>query len=317
MENKNNQTKWKVIIRVIGTVLSILLMVYLFYTTGVEDVVGALKRISAKDLVLIIFLIFLSRIATFLRWHSLLRTENEQVHWKDSLRLTFAGLFAANFLPTTVGGDVIRLAGAIKLGVSAPLAAASLMTDRMVGLFGMALVLPLGLPALFRYMSQMVASTIFWSSFTTFTKKIIDFIKTTTHQIISNFRYWLKHPRSLLLALFFDGIHLITIFFIVQIIINNLGESLPFWEIAGIWSITYFITLIPVSINGLGLQEVTITNLYTFLGGISTSTSLSIAIIMRGLWVLASLPGAFYISGLLDQKKKKLEDDLNQEGSEL
>jgi hypothetical protein len=38
---------------------------------------------------------------------------------------------------------------------------------------------------------------------------------------------------------------------------------------------------------------------------------------MRGLWVLASLPGAFYISGLLDQKKNKLEDDLNQEGSEL
>jgi len=45
-------------------------------------------------------------------------------------------------LPTTIGGDVLRLAGAVRLGLSTSLAAASLVVDRLVGMTGMVLMVP-------------------------------------------------------------------------------------------------------------------------------------------------------------------------------
>jgi hypothetical protein len=297
--NKHNKN-WKIIIRWIGTILSILLLVYLFYTTGIEEIIDALKKISLSRLLMMMFLIFVSRLATFLRWHSLLHIENLKVHWKDSLRLTFAGLFASNFLPTTVGGDVVRLAGAMRIGISGALAAASLMTDRLVGIIGMALVLPFGLSPLFNNLNhQAVDQGINAMAGWAFGKKIVAKVKSTLKKVAENFRYWFKHPKYLLLAMLFNFIHMAAIFLIIKIIITELGESMSFWEIAGLWSLTYFVTLLPISINGLGLQEVTITNLFTALGGLSNSTSLTIAIIIRGLWILGSLPGAFFISGIL------------------
>jgi hypothetical protein len=78
-----------------------------------------------------------------------------------------------------------------------------------------------------------------------------------------------------------------------------MNEMMPFWKIAGLWSLTYFITLIPVSINGLGLQELSFINLFTVFGGISDPTGLSIALIIRVLMMIGSIPGAFFVSSIL------------------
>jgi len=86
-----------------------------------------------------------------------------------------------------------------------------------------------------------------------------------------------------------------------------MGESMPFGQIAGLWSLTYFITLLPISINGLGLQEVTITNLFSVVGGLQPSTSISLAILLRVAWMIGSLPGAFTLSGILGDEKKQSE----------
>ena len=130
---KKSQSKWKFLIRLAGTILSIVLLIYLFYSVGLDEFLASLKNLSIGRIVLVIVLIFVSRLATFGRWHVLLQIESIKVNWKDSLRLTFAGLFAANFLPTTIGGDVVRLAGAMRLGIGGSLAAASLMVDRLIG----------------------------------------------------------------------------------------------------------------------------------------------------------------------------------------
>jgi len=79
----------------------------------------------------------------------------------------------------------------------------------------------------------------------------------------------------------------------------GMNEAIPFWKIAGLWSLTYFITLIPISINGLGLQELSFANLFTLFGGLSDATGLSIALIMRVLMLVGSAPGAFFISSIL------------------
>ena len=110
-------------------------------------------------------------------------------------------------------------------------------------------------------------------------------------------------------ALAFTLVHQLAIYLIITILINGMGESLPFYQVAGIWSLTYFITLLPVSVNGLGLAEVTITNLYTALGGISTATSISLAFILRIVWMIGSLPGALFMGDVLAGKEEESDSE--------
>ena len=313
------QIKWKLIIRWAGTLLSVLLLVYLVLTAGLDEIIQSLEKLSFGTIVAIIGLILLSRIATFLRWHVLLQIDRDNVNWRDSLRLTFAGLFAANFLPSTVGGDVVRLAGAMRIGMSGSLAAASLIVDRLIGMAGMAFALPFGitpmitilkseqspLPGLLQNMAVILRLKGFWSK-----------AKTSIQKVIHALSFWYRHPKYFIYAFIFTFIHMLCIFLIIHLLIVDMGESLSFWKIAGLWSATYFITLIPISINGLGLQELSITSIFQVFGGLSHATSLSIALICRALWIIGSFPGAFFVSSILSGETyskitREQQEDLN------
>jgi len=277
-------------------------MVYLIITAGIDEIIRSLGKLSWGTILAITGLIFLSRIATFARWHVLLQIDKIQVNWRDSLRLTFAGLFAANFLPSTIGGDVVRLAGAMRIGMSGSLAAASLIVDRLIGMAGMAFALLFGVTPLLSLMninqSSMPGSSSnlgFLLGAGSFWKKIKEVIQ----KILQALSYWYHHPKILFFAFLFTFIHMACIFFIIQILVFEMGESISFWKIVGLWSISYFITLIPISINGIGLQEVSITSIFQLFGGLTHATSLSIALICRALWIIGSLPGAFFVSSIL------------------
>jgi len=302
------KNRWNVIIRWAGTIIAIVILVYLFSQIGAAETWATIQRISGWRIAVVLVLVFVSRFATFGRWHSLLQVQDMHVPWKDSLRLTFAGLFASNVLPTTVGGDVVRLAGAVRIGINPALAAASLVADRLVGMAGMFLALPFAIPSFVAYLQQnKTSNSLPLLSAVPFVSNAWNKIKQAFQSVFSNFRYWAKNPLILLRALGFTLIHMLATFLIVKILIEGMGESMPFGQIAGLWSLTYFITLLPISINGLGLQEVTITNLFSTVGGLQPSTSISLAILLRVAWMIGSLPGAFTLSGILGNEKPHLD----------
>ncbi|MCX6071827.1 MAG: hypothetical protein NTU91_13390, partial [Chloroflexi bacterium] len=73
----------------------------------------------------------------------------------------------------------------------------------------------------------------------------------------------------------------------------------------GLWSLVYFITLLPVSIGGLGLQELSATLIYTQVGGVSVSGAVAAALLLRTVEVLASLPGALFLSDVVAARRSK------------
>ncbi|HOE35580.1 MAG: flippase-like domain-containing protein [Chloroflexi bacterium] len=297
---KNTKINWNLIIRWAGTLLSIGILIYLFRQIGAAETWAAVRKISAWRAAAVLGLVFISRLATWGRWHTLLQVQDVHVRWQDSLRLTFAGLFASNVLPTTIGGDVVRLAGAVRLGIGASLAAASLVADRLVGMTGMALMLPFAVPSLSAYLRAGSEVGISHAAGAAgFFPTVYNKVKGAAARVFANFSYWLKHPLILAQALAYTFIHMLAIFLIVRILVEGMGESIALPKIAGLWSLTYFISLIPISINGLGLQEVTITNLFSLLGGLQPSTSISLAVILRVVWMIGSLPGAFFVGGIL------------------
>jgi len=87
--------------------------------------------------------------------------------------------------------------------------------------------------------------------------------------------------------------------------INGLGEIISVWTLASLWSLTYFITLLPISVNGYGVQELSLTYFLVNIGGISLSNSLAIALLTRIIIMLASTPGVVFLPSILSTVKKE------------
>jgi len=284
---KNRQ----LIFQLIGTVLAIALLIFLLKEDGWDEISAAMQKIKLIDLFWVAVLFSISRIAIVWRWHALLRSGGIDMRFKDSAALTFMGLFATNFLPTTIGGDVVRLAGAMQMGFDRAVCLASIAADRLIGMLGMAMTTPIGLVQAWGILKTGTAAL----SILTFTQKSIDFIKRT----LSIFSIWIKKPISVLVSLAFSGIHMLCVFSSIYIFITGLGSHVSFWMIAGLWSLTYFITLIPISINGYGLQELSFTFLMSHIAGLTPAVSLTVAVLLRAYFLLSSLPGAAFLPSIL------------------
>jgi uncharacterized membrane protein YbhN (UPF0104 family) len=294
---KKSHITW---LRWLGTILSVCLLIYLLSQQGWAEIAYAVKQIAWWRFVLAIILVFISRMAVVMRWHVLMRSAETGITFRQSFHLTFAMLFASNFLPTTIGGDVFRLAGAIRLGFDQAISVASLVVDRLIGMTGMAMAFLFSLPIFARSAtnSSLVESiAIPW--FRPFANKILRFLKELTQAL----KVWLHKPASLATALAFTWIHMLCTFATVWVLLVGMGEQIPFWSVMGLWSATYFVTLLPISINGMGVQELAMTYFYVAIGGISTSSGLTLALLMRVLQMIASLPGAIFLPDIIAGNK--------------
>ncbi len=280
------------LLRIAGTLAAVILVVVLAREGGWEDVIAALKKMSPERMALAVLLVLTSRFFVCLRWYILLRSGNVKISLSRSIALTFTGLFGNNFLPTTIGGDVVRLAGAMQLGYDRAVCLASIAADRLLGALGNLFILPFGLiPAmgvLGHGVAQSVALAGLWS-------QGIRFVSRT----LQTFTIWLKQPLALLAALACTWGHAFCTITSMYIFITGLGFHADFMLVAGLWSLAYFITLIPISINGYGLQELSLTFLFSNVAGLSTAASLTIALLFRALYTAVSLIGAFFLPGIL------------------
>jgi uncharacterized membrane protein YbhN (UPF0104 family) len=304
----NNHSKMKnrrtTIIRITGTLIAIGLLVYLLSQMGWEDIQKAFSKLTFYQLGLSLGLIIMSRLAVSARWFVLLHSAEMKISYSQSARITFAGLFASNFLPTTIGGDVVRLAGAVQSKVDPATSTASLVVDRLIGMAGMFVALPIGVINLLANQT-LFTNTRFISLFFTagisngWWTNIWDKSKKFVNKIITAGKIWIRKPGALLLSFLFTLIHMLGIFLTIDILLTAMGEDISFLMISGLYSLVYFITLLPFTINGYGLQELSITFLFHNLGGISIESALTMSIILRTLVILASLPGAFFVGDMI------------------
>jgi hypothetical protein len=274
-----------------GSLLAFGLLAFLIAKNW-NAIILAIRQIPFWRFLLATALIFISRFFVIGRWHLLLRTAKLSISFARTSALTFTGLFLNNFLPTTIGGDVVRFAGAVAMGYDSSIVLASLVADRLVGMAGMATVLPFGLIPLWSWRvgnaTQSISMAILWRKFWGFVVR--------TFQSLT---IWLKKPSSLLGAYGLTWGHLLCYFGAISILLKGLNSPIAFWTIAGLLSINYFLTQIPISINGYGVQELALTYLFVNFAGIGIPNAIALALLHRVVFMIASLPGAFYLPPVL------------------
>jgi len=312
------------------------LLVYLLATQDWAEFWKVLSQIPVTIVAAVLGLMLLSRVAVCIRWYVLLRSGGLPVTAWQCVRLTFAGLFSSNFLPSTIGGDAIRLAGAIQMeegllrsdgsGASdrndtarndtsdpqySAIVAASLVADRLIGMAGMTTLLPMGLSRLINGVKPLSQSglgilpyALVGVALPNWFCRAWDWGWHFVQDALRSLVHWLRQPKALLGALFWTYVHMACLFTTLWLLLTGMGQHISWWMVGSLWVFNYFASLLPVAVNGLGVQELAISYLYTRFGGVSAEAGLALALLIRFLYVLVSLPGAAFLPGLLPRDKK-------------
>lgn len=97
----------------------------------------------------------------------------------------------------------------------------------------------------------------------------------------------------------FNLFHVSMLFGMMWVILTASGEQISYWLVGGLWTFVYFVTLLPVSINGLGVQEISAAYVFVQFGGVEEGNALLLALLVRLLMMMLSLPGALFVNDLI------------------
>jgi uncharacterized protein (TIRG00374 family) len=114
--------------------------------TPVADVMERVMSVSAGPLAVATVLLLLAVLAIGVRWRIVLRQFGADAGMRPTMRYTLIGGFFNQVLPSGMGGDVFRVWYAKRFGLSTGRAFATVVVDRLFGLFAIAVIVTVGVP---------------------------------------------------------------------------------------------------------------------------------------------------------------------------
>jgi uncharacterized membrane protein YbhN (UPF0104 family) len=297
---RETKGEWSWRIRVLGTTLSIFLLAWLLWQQDWQVILEAIQGISIWIMLAIFLLLIIRHVFNTIRWLILVRAQGIPLSFMRAIQLVFSGLFISNFLPSMVGGDVVRIAGLFQGTEKRVAAAASVVVDRLVGAFGMLFVLPFSTPLL----SLILSEGLMVGGFVGVNKDSwIHRIRAGIDKVLASLKIWFNKPGWLFLALCASWLSVFTYLVGVFLLAREIAIPVSLRDVAGAAALTYFITIIPLSINGYGIRELVILMFYTHFGATTEQATL-LALVTRIMFLVVSLPGAFSVGAVVQSKSK-------------
>lgn len=254
---------------VLRIVTALLLLGILGYFADWDQIYRLFHTFQLSQLPLVFGLITLSVLVSALKWGILLRAQNNRVGFGSLFRIYLIGLFFNNFLPSSIGGDGIRIVLAGKYCDRTASATASVVMERSVATVSLAL---LGLggsvfakkpypPAVWLLGMLLLVGIIVTAIL--LTGWVPDFIKRGNGKLgkawvsFSKSAGGLKRqPRALLVNLLLSLLFQIIVAMVVASIMGGLGLVIPgLFDLFFITAAASVLAMAPVGLNGYGLRE--------------------------------------------------------------
>ena len=154
--------KWSTILKI---VLSLVLLVVVLSQLSLAELWNELKNANLMlfGLALLSYLVGVAIRAY--RWQLLLRALGQQVSFWRLVELYLIGMFFNHFLPTGIGGDVVKIYEVARQESNTPAAISSTFADRLVGILGSSLVALVAILVDRRDIPKPIAQAVFIVSF--------------------------------------------------------------------------------------------------------------------------------------------------------
>ena len=245
------------------------------------------------------------------RWHLLLRAQLVVIGTSELLRSFLVATFFNNFLPSNIGGDIVRITDTAKAAGSKTLATTVILIDRGLGLLALVFIAAVGATASRRLAGPLkvhvlwlavgfglaatllavlrpAAFTSLFSPLRLLHRRWVDERLTRIAAALHRFR---DDPAALAGgALGAVAVQLILVAFYAAIA-YSIGVSVSAWHLAVIVPVSFLVQMLPISLNGFGVREATFVFYFTRLG-LPLESALLVSFMGAALIMLFSLSGA-------------------------
>jgi glycosyltransferase 2 family protein len=258
---------------------------------------------------LVLLLYYSGMIINALRWYILLRAQKLSISFLAIVKIVFAGAFASNFLPSTIGGDAVRVVGAQQLIGNWAISTASIVVDRLLNVLAMVASSPFslltfgsGMLHLFdaSWKSAPAAAGILPARFSNWRKTL----QQSWQPVRNALSLWWNQPVYLGIAFVAAWFSVFVVFVAVWWLARLLGIQVALYQVIGVNVITYLLTLIPISFNGYGVREFAMVTLYLQLGA-SVEQASMLALITRTFMLVETLPGVLWLARIMPDVAQK------------
>jgi glycosyltransferase 2 family protein len=294
--------------------VSIALLAILFSRIDVGALWDKARDASLPWLLVALLIYALNVLTATWRWHLLLAAQDVAVPTRKLLGSYLVASFFNNFLPSNIGGDVIRISDTARLAGSKTLATTVILVDRGLGLMALVLVAALGATAAGRMhpAAMPIWPVWLWAGFlvgaaasapavfapdgfgrllqplTVFHPEWVGERIETLTGALARFR---EQPRALAGcfggAVFVQGT-MVVFYFVVA---YALHLNLAFSDISVIVPVSFVVQMLPVSVNGFGVREATFSFYFQRIGQ-PIESALLMSLVAQALIMLFSLSGA-------------------------
>ncbi len=283
-----------VLLNTIRIIFTIVFLLYLLKKIDVEKALVVLKKANSFYLILSLLLFFCFFAALSIRWKILLKAQNMNFTFSYLFISYIVSHFFNNIFPTTIGGDVIRVIDTGKQEGKAK-SFAVVFADRMTGFIGLFMMVTF--ISLIFFPTNIFIITFSITGFSIalgiilvfssyrlydFFKKVFKKIRVLNlgDRLIRTHDYFLlfKNKKRYLVASTFISILIqVNISAMWYLLFISVGGNTPFLNFLVITPVVNTISMLPITIGGLGLRETTFVELlsrYGVIKEIAFSTSI-------------------------------------------
>jgi len=292
------------IVRIAGSLISTALFVWLISRQKWDVVFDKAAGIALWAILLTVLFYLLAFGFNTLRWCILLWAQNVKISLWQAYRISWAGNFASNFLPSTIGGDGFRMLAVHPYTGSKTISIGSVALDRIINMANYVCLLPVPLilfgATLRDLLGHLLGHTTRAVPLTALALPpgLQKLFEKYFPKILAAFRAWASKPWAFVFAFLAAWPSNLLPIAATYLLAHQLGMEVSFWQVLGVQTVTYFVTVLPISVNAIGLREVAYTTLYTALGA-SVEQASTLALVTRFLTVLATIPGAIWLSSVV------------------
>ena len=287
----------------VKALVAAILVVALCFAVDLEEAATAVRGAQLLPLATAFSVSVLGVLISAEKWRGLLHRAGIRLSLAVCARLYWIGMFVSNFLPTSVGGDAVRLALTPAPKRRAAVAG-SILVERLTGFLVMLMLCTLALALRPRYFDEPVLRGTFlgavlvlkfgvvaallvpgWLAsllsplagrLPAMPRRLVEAIVGIARTVAGLTRDPAGLARAIGLSIGFYG----TIILAQHAVLRAVGAEVSLLEVTLVAAVVPLLTLLPVSLNGLGMAESVFVLLYAQLG-VDPEVALAAALLRR------------------------------------
>lgn len=285
---------------------SALLIGFLLDRIDLEKALAQLVEASPVMMLLAgVVLLFQVVLITF-RWQSVLRAMDVSLGFVRTFKIVYMGTFFNQTLPSSVGGDAVRMYKAYKAGLSVPVSVNGVVLERLAAVLGLLLWVVIFQPFLLDrtdgaipawVFPSLAAAGVLGTAFIMFLDRLPEWLRhwrlvRGLAYLAADTRVVFLNPRLTPLVMVFAIVGHVNISLSMWILglSLGLGDQLSLLDCLVLIPPVLLISTLPISIAGWGVREGAMVAALGFVG-ISSESALVLSILFGLAVIVTALPG--------------------------